>query len=152
MNAVQGRGELFLIRRRAGDVVRRRGIVVNLAQGDAMSSPAALERARVHVVHQNALIQEAVGDIDLVSILVEIKGTNAGREDISLLIVLLHFVGRHFGTAVPEIPEKLSVAVKLDDAVAGRGAGDPDVPLPVDAKSLQSARPTRHVVGTAPGI
>ena len=87
-----------------------------------MASPAPLECAGVHVVYQNALVEETVGYVNLVRILVEIKGADSRRENVGLLIILLHLLGRNFGPAMPEVPQKLAVAIELDDAIARHGA------------------------------
>src|ERR1700674_4247649 len=57
VDAVQRGRELLLIRRRTRfPVIGRRRVIVDLAQGDAVAAPATLERAAIHVVHQDALL------------------------------------------------------------------------------------------------
>src|SRR5260221_11608767 len=129
MGAVERGRELLLIGRRARDVIRRGRIVVDFAQRDAVAAPAALIDAGIHVVDQDALVEEPIRDEDLAGIFVEIEGSDAGREDGGLLVILLHLRSWHFWPAMPEIPQKFSIAIELDDAVAGRGARDPDVAL-----------------------
>src|SRR5713101_8246697 len=143
MGAVERGRELLLVGGRAGGVIRRRWVVVDLAQRDAVAAPAALISAGIHVVYQDALVEEPIRDEDLAGVLVEIEGSDSGREGGGLLVVLLHLRRRYFWPAMPEVPQKFSVAVKFDDAVARRGARYPDVALPVDAQSLQPPRPPR---------
>jgi len=54
-----------------------------------MPSPAALERAGVHVVNQHVLVEEAVDDVQLMGIFIQIEAFNTRRQNIGLLIVLL---------------------------------------------------------------
>src|SRR5712691_9600811 len=150
MGAVKCGRELLLIGRRARGVIRRCRVVVDLAQRDAVAAPAALISAGIHVVHQDALVEEPVRDEDLAGILVEIEGSDSGRKDGGLLVILLHLRGRNFWPAMPEVPQKFSVAIKLDDAVAGCGARYPDVALAVDAQRLQPAGPAWDVIGASP--
>jgi len=78
VDAVERLRKLHLVGRRARDVVVRRRVVVDLAQRNPVASPSALERARVHVVDDNPLVQEAVGDEDLARILVELERADPG--------------------------------------------------------------------------
>src|SRR5258705_4962324 len=103
MDAVQRRRKLHLIWRLSGDVVVRRRVVVDLAQRDPVASPSALERPAVHVVDDNPLVEEPVGDEDLARILVELEGSDSWREDRDLLVVLLHLVRGDLRSAMPEI-------------------------------------------------
>src|ERR1700680_2266904 len=57
VDAVERGRELLLIRRRTRfPVIRRRGVIVDLAQGYAVAAPATLECAAFHVVDQDALL------------------------------------------------------------------------------------------------
>src|SRR5258706_13587472 len=150
MGAVKCGRELLLIGGRARGVIRRRGIVVDLAQRDAVAAPAALISAGIHVVHHDALVEEPVRDEDLAGILVEIEGSDSGRKDGGLLVILLHLRRGYLGPAMPKVPQKFSVAIELDDAVARRGARYPDVALAVDAQRLQPAGPALDVIGASP--
>ena len=143
VNAVQGRRKLRLVGRRTRNVVVGRRVVVDLAQGNSLAAPSALERARIHVVDENPLVEKPIRDKDLACVLIELERANAGREHRRLLVVLLHLVGRHLGTAMAEVLQELAVPGELDDAVAGRRPGQPDVLLTVDGNGLQSARASR---------
>src|SRR5579864_3753621 len=110
MHAVQRGSKLLLVRRRPRlPVVRRRGVVVDFAQRDAVPAPASLEFAVV-VINEDAL---GVHDVDLLGVLVEIEEKYAGGKYVRVLIILLRG-GRglaRLGTrsAVAELPEELSV-------------------------------------------
>jgi len=80
-----------------------------------MASPSSLECTGVHVVHQDALVAGTVRNINLAGVLIEVEIFDAGQYG-GLLVVLLELFA--FGPAMPKIPEKLSVTIKLDDAVA----------------------------------
>src|SRR6266566_10125571 len=90
MRTVQGRRELLLIRGRTGYVIGRRGIIVNLAQREAVASPSALESACVHIVDQHALVQKTVGYVDLAGVFIEVEGRDARRKNCRLLVILFH--------------------------------------------------------------
>src|SRR5713101_4590257 len=152
MGAVERGRELLLVGGRAGGVIRRRWVVVDLAQRDAVAAPAALISAGIHVVHQDALVEEPVRDEDLAGIFIEIESSDSGRKDGGLLVILLHLRRRYLGPAMPEVPQKFSVAIELDDAVAGRGARYPYVALPIDAQRLEPAGPTWDVIGASPSF
>ena len=141
---MQRRRELLLIRRRTGRVVGWRRIVVDLAQRDAVASPAALERARIHVVDEHALVQKTVGNVDLAGVFVEFEGRDARRKNGRLLVILFHLRCGHFGSAMAKVRQKFAVLCELDDAVAGHGSGDLDVQVPIHADGLQAARPARE--------
>ena len=111
--------ELLLIRRRPRfPVVGRRGIVVDLAQGNAVAAPAALEHAVV-AVHEDALL---IDDVNLVGVLVQIEEEHPAGENVGILIVLFQrrclLARRHSWRAMAEIPEKFAVAGEFLDAVA----------------------------------
>src|SRR5580765_5559288 len=110
---MQRRRKLLLIRRGSRHVVRRRRIVIDLAQGNPVAAPAAFEGAGIHVVYQDTLVQESVSNVDLVRVLVKVEGGDAGRKSICLLIVLLHLIGGHLGAAMPKVPQQLTVARKF---------------------------------------
>ena len=111
-----------------------------------MTTPAAFESARVHVVHEHAL---PVDDVDLARHFIDLKAP-LRHQDVRLLIVLgqLHALRR----AVPEIPHELPVAREFEDAVLRRGAADPDESLTVSNHRLQCRGPERVVARTAPGV
>ena len=117
-----------------------------------MATPAALEGAGVHVVHEHAFVQETVRDVDLARILVEIECPDAGREDVGLLIVHLYLVARDLWSAVAEVPEELALARELDDAVAGHGPRDVDVLVAVHTDRLKPTRPTWMVIRASPSV
>src|SRR5450759_5141750 len=57
VDAVERGRKLLLIGRRARfPVIGRRRVIVDLAQGYAVASPATLECAAVHVIHQDTLL------------------------------------------------------------------------------------------------
>src|SRR5205823_7149159 len=114
VNTVQRRCELLLIGRRAKCVVGRRRIVIDLAERDAMASPAAFEFSIV-VINQDAL---GIYDVNLTCALVEVKEEYSTRESIGLLIVLRRARRRRPRHAMTEIPEEFSVGRKFLDAVA----------------------------------
>src|SRR5438309_2964965 len=116
-----------------------------------MPSPAALESACVHIVDEHALVQKAVGNIDLVGVFVKVKGGDARRKNRRLLVILFHLRGGHFGPAMAKVREKFSVLREFDNAVTGHGSGEIDVQLPIHADGLQPARPARSVSLAAPG-
>src|SRR5712691_11606386 len=71
VGAVKRGREHLLIWRRPRCVVRRRGVVVDFAEGRAFASQAAFERASIHVVDQDALVQETVRNVKLAGVFVE---------------------------------------------------------------------------------
>src|SRR5262252_8690153 len=74
VGAVKRGRELLLIGRRARlPVVRRRGIVVDFAERDAMAAPPSFELAFV-VVHQHPLL---VDDVDFARVFVERENEDA---------------------------------------------------------------------------
>src|SRR6266851_4477644 len=71
VDAVECGCKLLLVGRRTRfPVIRRRRIIVDFAQGNAVAAPATLKCATVHVVHQDALL---IHDVEFVSVLVQIK-------------------------------------------------------------------------------
>src|SRR5881227_2311400 len=114
VNTVQRGCELLLIGRRAKCVVGQRRIVINLAERDAMASPAAFEFSIV-VINQDAL---GIDDVNLSRDLVQVKEEYSTGESIGLLIVLRWTRRRRTRHAMTEIPEELSVGRKFLDAVA----------------------------------
>src|SRR5574341_2411688 len=78
---------LFFWWRTDSPLVRRNRIVRDLTQRHAMTAPPALERARVHVVHEHAL---PIEDVDFTGGFVELK-TAFRRKNVGLLIVLGEF-------------------------------------------------------------
>src|SRR5271169_6083112 len=87
VDAVERGRKLLLIGRRSRfPVIGRSRIVVDLAQGYAVAAPAALERAAVHVIHEDTLL---IHDVEFVSVLVQIKEKNPTRKSIGVLVVLL---------------------------------------------------------------
>src|SRR6266481_2491979 len=134
VNAVERGGKLFLVGRRPRfPVIGRRRIVVDLAQGDAVAAPSALEGAAIHVIHKNALL---IHDVELVGVLVQIKEKDSPRKSIGVLIVLLQrcwlLPRRCSCSAVTEFPEKFSIARKLLNAVSAGTSPQPDIPLSID--------------------
>src|SRR6185503_17120945 len=111
-----------------------------------------LERAAIHVVHEDPLVQEPVGDEDLARVLVELERSDTRREYRRLLVVLLDLVGRNLWPAVAEVPEELPVARELDNAVAGCCARQIDVLVTVDCDRLQSPGPTGVVARASPRV
>ncbi len=152
VDAVQRGRELRLIRRRPRDVIRRCGVIVDLAQRDAFASPSALECAGIHVVHEDSLVQEPVRNEDLARVLVELERSDTRRKHGRLLVVLLDLIGGNLWSAVAEVPDKLPVARKLDDAVAGRCSRQVDVLVTVHGDRLQSPRPAGVVVRASPCV
>src|SRR5229473_3501934 len=108
MGAVERGRELLLVGRRAGGVIRWRRFVVDLAQRDAVAAPATLIGAGIHVVYHDALVEEPIRDEDLAGIFVEIEGSDSGREDGGLLVILLHLRRWHLWSTMPEVPQKFS--------------------------------------------
>src|SRR5262245_43636506 len=80
MNAVNCRRKLHPVRGWSGDVVIRCGGVVDVSQRNPLAAPPAFERAGVHVIDQDSLVQEAVGNEDLAGVLIQLKGTDAWGE------------------------------------------------------------------------
>src|SRR5580704_12842658 len=78
MHAMHYGCELLLIRGWTRRIISGSGIVVDLAQRDAVTSPAALEGACIHIVYEHAFVQETVGDIDLPGVFVEVERSDAG--------------------------------------------------------------------------
>src|SRR5215469_4975064 len=106
MGAMQRGRELLLVGRRPRNVIRRRGIVVDFAQGDAMAAPASFERACVHVIYQDAFVQEAVRDDQFTGVFVEVEGGDSRRKNVGLLVVLLHLRSRNLRPPMAEVPKK----------------------------------------------
>jgi len=81
--------EVLFLRRRASDpLVSRDRVIRDLAQRHPVTAPAALEGARIHVVHENAL---PIDNVDLSRVFVEVEAA-FGDEDVGLLIIF--FQGR----------------------------------------------------------
>jgi hypothetical protein len=55
-----------------------------------VTTPPAFEPACIHVVYEHALIQKAIGNVDLASVFIEVKRTNAWKKNHCLLIILLY--------------------------------------------------------------
>jgi len=89
--------ELDLIGRIAAGVIGRRGVVVDLTQGDAVASPAALELAVV-VVDQDAF---GVNDVDFARVFVQVEEEDSAGENFSLLVILGQARGRGARGAEP---------------------------------------------------
>src|SRR6266849_4412474 len=111
VDAVERGSELLLIRRRTRfPVIGRRGIVVDLAQGYAVATPAALECAAFHVVNKDALL---IHDVQLLGVLVQIKEKNPARKNIGVLVALFQrcclLPWRCSRSAMTKLPEKLSI-------------------------------------------
>src|SRR5579863_9383363 len=71
VDAMQRGRKLFLIRRRSRfPVIRRGGVIVDLAEGNAVSAPAPLEGAAVHVIHENTFL---IDNVKLVGVLIQIE-------------------------------------------------------------------------------
>ena len=151
MRAVKRGREHLLIRRRTRRVVGRRGVVVNFAKRRAFASPAALERARIHVVHQHALVQKSVWNVELARVFVELECGDTRRKNVRLLVILFHFRCRHLRSAMAKVPQEFAVFCEFDDAVARHRSGDPHIFVPIHADGLQSARPAGNVILATPG-
>jgi hypothetical protein len=115
MNAMERRHELLSIGRLTRKIIGWSGVVINLAQGHTMPAPPSLECAAFHVINENPLVKSAIGDVDLLSILVEIEIFDSGQYVGSLVVLLYWFV---FRPAMPEIPQKFIVAGEFDNAVS----------------------------------
>src|SRR5262245_21585620 len=152
MHAVDCRRELHLVWRRSRDVVIGCGIVVDFAQRNAFAAPPAFERAGVHVVDQDPLIEEPVGDEDFARLFVQFEGPDARRKRRRLLVVGLHLVGRHFRPTVAKIAYELPVPGELNDAVARSRARQIYVLLTVDRDGLQPPGPPWMVTRPAPPV
>jgi hypothetical protein len=112
-----------------------------------VTAPAALERARVHVVHEHATL---VDDVDLVGRFVELEASLA-HERVGILVVLFEvLVVRR--RAMAEVPHQLAVLRVLLDAVLRPGARDPDEPLRVDDDGLQRRGPLLGLALFTPGV
>src|ERR1700686_3719346 len=115
----RGRKLLLIGRRSRFPVIRRRRVVVDLAQGYAVAAPAALERAAVHVIHEDALL---VHDVELVGVLVQIKEKNPARKSVGVLVILFQRLRllprRRSRSAMAKVPEKFPIACKFLDAVS----------------------------------
>src|SRR5439155_21023383 len=118
----------------------------------SLAAPSALECAGVHVVDEDSLVEEAVGDEDLPRILIELERADTRRENRRLLVILLHLVGGYLRTAMSEVLQELPLSRKLDDAVAGRGSREPHVLLAVNGDRLQAAGPAGVIVRPAPRV
>src|SRR5712691_5746015 len=163
VDAVERGRELLLIRRRTRfPVIGRRGVVINLAQRYAVATPAALECAAFHVVHQNALL---IHDVQLFGVLVQIKEKNPAWKNIGVLVVLFQgrclLPWRRSWSAMTKLPEQLPVARKFLDAVTASASSQPDVSLPIHKDSVLGAgarlfyplsRPAGHVARTSPAL
>ena len=80
---MQSRGKLLLIGWRAETVIGWRGIVVYLAERDAVASPSAFEFTIV-VVNEYTL---CIDDVNLPCLLIQVKKEYSARKRIGLLIV-----------------------------------------------------------------
>src|SRR5579864_4802974 len=163
VDAVQRGCELLLIRRRPRfPVVRWRGVIVDLAQGDAVAAPAAFERATAHVIHEHAFL---IHDVKLVGVFVQIEEENPAGKYIDVLVVLLYglrfFTGRRSHSTMAELPEKFSVTRKFLDTVSPGAPPQPDVSFSIDEDRMFGAgarlfdslgRPARHVTRSSPAL
>src|SRR5580704_2057867 len=71
-------------------VIGRQRIVRDFAQRHSVAAPAALECAGIHVIDEDALVDDlALGDIDLMGSLVQIKTRHSAVKRIGLLVVVL---------------------------------------------------------------
>lgn len=100
VNAMQSGRELHLIGRIMQGVVRGCWVVVDFAERNSVTSPAALEFAVV-VIDQDSL---GIDDLNLAGIFIQVEEENAPRKDIRLLIVLRGTRSRRARRAMPEIP------------------------------------------------
>src|ERR1700680_3461928 len=112
-----------------------------------MTSPATLERARIHVVDQNAL---PVDDVNLAGVLVEVE-TPLGNQDVGLLIVLFEW-RRTLRRTVVKVPKQLAIAREFEDAVLRRSSAYPDVALAIDQDSLQCSGPEGMISRASPRV
>src|SRR5664279_4020873 len=131
MQRVDGLREGFEIRWRTGKIVRRRRIIIDLAQRNSMPAPAALEGAGVHIVNQDALVASSIGHVDFLSVHVELEILDAHQE-LGLLVVLFQLSAR--GPAMSEIPQQFPIAVELNNAIAGIGSRNPHVTFAIHNK------------------
>src|SRR6266700_2088481 len=151
MHTMHYRRELLLVRRRAGRVVRRSGIVVDFIQRDAVATPAALEGPGIHIVDKYPLVQKTVGYVDLAGSFIELESPDTRGEDICLLVVLFHLRRRHFGPAMSKVPQKFPVLSEFNDAVARHGPGKIDIEISIHPDRLHTAGPARNIILAAPG-
>src|SRR5713226_1041955 len=163
VDAMERGRELLLIRRRTRfPVIGRRGIVVNLAQRYAVATPAALECAALHVVHQDALL---IHYVQLFGVLVQIKEKNPARKNIGVLVVLFQgrclLPWRRSCAAMTKLPEQFPVARKFLDAVPAGASSKPDISFFIDKDGVfgtstrffdSFCRPARHVARTSPAL
>src|SRR6267143_5409191 len=163
VDAVKRGRELLLIRRRTRfPVVRRRRIIVDLAQRNAVPAPATLECTTFHVVHQDALL---IHDVQLFGVLVQIEKENSSWKSIGVLIVLLQRLRllpwRSSWSAMTKLPEKLPIAGKFLDAVPSGASSEPDVSFFIHKDRVFCAgarpfysfgRPARHVARASPAL
>src|SRR5262249_25113248 len=124
-------------------IVRTR---IGIVRFVAVGSPKPLEGASLGVKHDHALVQIAVGDVNLMSVGIDVD-TGRTAKDIGARAV------RRISGREADLHDELAIALELENlAIGGAVSADPNVVVLVDVNSMLDLGPIVAFPGTSPGL